>query len=585
MKTVLLALSALAIARLAAGAVKCDATHDCPTGSTCCMTSSGQWGCCPLPKAVCCADHLHCCPNGFKCHTSTGQCEKGSVTLPWLKKSPAHVRRSNAEAVSPLVWKSEKVQVESVRCDATHDCPTGSTCCKTSSGWGCCPLPQAVCCQDGVHCCPNGYSCHVSTGQCEKGSITLPWLQKSPARVKDGPLKQMESVMCNATRSCPTGNTCCWTPSGWGCCPLPQAVCCQDGVHCCPNGYTCDVSSGKCNKGSIALPWLQKSPAFVKAGPQKKVKSVRCDATHDCPTATTCCKTPSGWGCCPLPQAVCCQDGVHCCPNGYTCHVSTGQCEKGSITLPWLQKSPAHVKAGPLKKMESVRCDATHDCPTATTCCKTPSGWGCCPLPQAVCCQDGVHCCPNGYTCHVSTGQCEKGSITLPWLQKSPARVKDGPLKQMESVMCNATRSCPTGNTCCWTPSGWGCCPLPQAVCCQDGVHCCPNGYTCDVSSGKCNKGSIALPWLQKSPAFVKAGPQKKVESVRCDATHDCPTATTCCKTPSGWGCCPLPQAVCCQDGVHCCPNGYTCHVSTGQCEKGSITLPWLQKSPSLFRP
>ena len=39
----------------------------CPSGSTCCKLSSGDYGCCPLPKAVCCSDGEHCCPNGYTC--------------------------------------------------------------------------------------------------------------------------------------------------------------------------------------------------------------------------------------------------------------------------------------------------------------------------------------------------------------------------------------------------------------------------------------------------------------------------------------------------------------------------------------
>lgn len=41
-------------------------------------------------------------------------------------------------------------------------CPFNSTCCDSrfsSSGQGCCLLPQAVPCGDGKHCCPAGYGC------------------------------------------------------------------------------------------------------------------------------------------------------------------------------------------------------------------------------------------------------------------------------------------------------------------------------------------------------------------------------------------------------------------------------------------
>ena len=49
--------------------VECpDGMSECPSGNTCCKLSSGQWGCCPLPKATCCSDGVHCCPNGYSCN-------------------------------------------------------------------------------------------------------------------------------------------------------------------------------------------------------------------------------------------------------------------------------------------------------------------------------------------------------------------------------------------------------------------------------------------------------------------------------------------------------------------------------------
>ena len=32
----------------------------------------------------------------------------------------------------------------------------------------------------------------------------------------------------------------------------------------------------------------------------------------------------------------------------------------------------------------------------------------------------------------------------------------------------------------------FGCCPFEDAVCCEDKLHCCPNGYKCDLAKGKC---------------------------------------------------------------------------------------------------
>ncbi|XP_068707870.1 uncharacterized protein [Montipora foliosa] len=43
-----------------------------------------------------------------------------------------------------------------------------------------------------------------------------------------------------------------------------------------------------------------------------------------------------------------------------------------------------------------------------------------------------------------------------------------------------------------------------------------------------------------------------------------CPHNSTCCDIPfpTGQGCCLMPQAVSCGDGMHCCPAGYRCHES-----------------------
>ena len=60
---------------------------------------------------------------------------------------------------------------------------------------------------------------------------------------------------------------------------------------------------------------------------------------------------------------------------------------------------------------------------------------------------------------------------------------------EMQSVYCPGHASfCPDANTCCRMRSGdFGCCPLPEAVCCPDSRSCCPNGYRCDDIDGCVN--------------------------------------------------------------------------------------------------
>ncbi|XP_062600141.1 progranulin-like isoform X9 [Saccostrea cucullata] len=532
-----------------------DGQSECKTGQTCCKLSSGQYGCCPLPKAVCCSDGKHCCAEGTTCDVSSGKCKRGShLVMDWFEKQPAVLRSENV--VCP---------------DGQHECKTGQTCCKLSSGgYGCCPLPKAVCCSDGKHCCPESTTCDTGTGKCKRGNqLTMDWFEKEPA------LLRSENVVCpDGQHECKTGQTCCKLSSGgYGCCPVPNAVCCSDGKHCCPSGTTCEVSSGKCKRGSsLVTDWFEKQPAVLRS------ENVVCpDGQHECKTGQTCCKLSSGgYGCCPLPNAVCCSDGKHCCPSGTTCEVSSGKCKRGSsLVTDWFEKQPA------LLRSENVVCpDGQHECKTGQTCCKLSSGgYGCCPLPNAVCCSDGKHCCPSGTTCEVSSGKCKRGSsLVTDWFEKQPA------LLRSENVVCpDGQHECKTGQTCCKLSSGgYGCCPVPNAVCCSDGKHCCPSGTTCEVSSGKCKRGSsLVTDWFEKQPAVLRS------ENVVCpDGQHECKTGQTCCKLSSGgYGCCPLPNAVCCSDGKHCCPSGTTCEVSSGKCKRGSsLVTDWFEKQPALKR-
>ena len=59
-----------------------------------------------------------------------------------------------------------------------------------------------------------------------------------------------------------------------------------------------------------------------------------------------------------------------------------------------------------------------------------------------------------------------------------------------KGVLCPDKHSqCADGATCCGLLDGhYGCCPLPNAVCCSDHLHCCPSATRCDVMEGRCLK-------------------------------------------------------------------------------------------------
>ncbi|XP_048059713.1 granulin a isoform X12 [Megalobrama amblycephala] len=554
--------------------VRCDETGSCPDGSTCCKTKEGGWACCPLPEAVCCDDFIHCCPHGTTCNVAAGSCDDPSGSTPWFEKLP--VQRQNVAVT----------QVSSnVPCDDTTYCPDGSTCCKTKEGgWACCPLPEAVCCEDFIHCCPHGTTCNDAAGSCDDPSGSTPWFEKLPVQRQNVAVTQVSSdVPCDDTKSCPDGSTCCKTKDGgWACCPLPEAVCCDDFIHCCPHGTTCNVAAGSCDDPSGSTPWLEKLPIQRQNVAVTQVSSdVPCDDTKSCPDGSTCCKTKDGgWACCPLPEAVCCDDFIHCCPHGTTCNVAAGSCDDPSGSTPWLEKVPARPRAGQ-RSTKNVNCDSSHICPESNTCCKNIDGdWGCCPMPEAVCCRDRFHCCPHGTTCNLVTLTCNGNATSVPMSviisasdkeeQRQHKEVKEEVGKYIR-VPCDAHTSCPDYTTCCLIAktNKWGCCPLPNAVCCTDGEHCCPAYYKCDVSRVSCIKGDVVIPWYNKIAAQSSLTPNSDLNTNKCDEQSSCSTDSTCCRLTTGeWGCCPLPQAVCCPDQQHCCPRGYKCDLRRHSCIK-----------------
>ncbi|NXT29833.1 GRN protein, partial [Syrrhaptes paradoxus] len=285
----------------------------------------------------------------------------------------------------------------------------------------------------------------------------------------------------------------------------PQGVPCAGGQRCCPRGSRCSADGQSC----IVSPGT--------GGSQVAARAVTCpDGQSECPDNATCCVTPSGtWGCCPMPQVT-----PPCCHP-------LSQGGDPALTVPL---SPAG----------DVRCDEVTSCPDGNTCCRLSSGaWGCCPLEEAVCCPDHVHCCPQGYTCDPTGGTClQAGGGRLPWLRKTPALARGG-----GDVQCDELTSCPQGTTCCRLGSGaWGCCPLEQAVCCTDHVHCCPRGYTCNVAAQSCEKLLIPprLLWAPRPPTPPPAPLRVPASAGGATVPCACRGGQRCCRARGGaWGCCP----------------------------------------------
>jgi len=265
--------------------------------------------------------------------------------------------------------------------------------------------------------------------------------------------------------TCPEGDTCCDVGGGnYGCCPYVGADCCSDLTHCCPKGYTCDLAHGECIKSfgdnllSHAILEELRSPLDCPAG--------------TCPTTETCCDLGNAqYGCCPYMGADCCVDHMHCCPNGYTCDITKGECIKSPLGH---GEPDVHAAFANIRTLFDV-CPAG-TCPSAETCCSLGDGsFGCCPYVDADCCADLTHCCPKGFQCDSLSGACVGSMLSGVHLE----------MAELRAVVTAC--ACPSSNTCC--PDGAGgmaCCPYELADCCADHQNCCPNGYNCDYSTNQC---------------------------------------------------------------------------------------------------
>ncbi|KAL5557957.1 hypothetical protein UlMin_034168 [Ulmus minor] len=82
------------------GPTKCDIFTQCGKGETCCCARHFlgicfSWKCCGLNSAVCCKDHLHCCPQDYPvCDTDRNLCLRrtGNATTEVLKQGNSKAR-------------------------------------------------------------------------------------------------------------------------------------------------------------------------------------------------------------------------------------------------------------------------------------------------------------------------------------------------------------------------------------------------------------------------------------------------------------------------------------------------------------
>lgn len=186
--------------------------------------------------------------------------------------------------------------------------------------------------------------------------------------------------------------------------------------------------------------------------------------------------------CCPFPEAVSCADGRHCCPRGYHCSADGRSCFQRSDTNP----------------LGAIQCpDSQFECPNSSTCCTMLDGsWGCCPMPQASCCEDKVHCCPMVPPVTWLMPAASRPQEATPWQRRSPHKGVTGQgsyalMAGPSALMVPLAASCPAGSMAaaqCLMPSAAPitCTVAPRILCATwSGVSASPR-RTLRTSSPSC---------------------------------------------------------------------------------------------------
>ncbi|VDK70371.1 unnamed protein product [Litomosoides sigmodontis] len=88
-------------------------------------------------------------------------------------------------------------------------CPDTATCCLIgASVYGCCPMIDAVCCDDRTHCCPANTKCDMVHRRCLRNEFSISPTNKRAKHLKGPNITKNKQFI----RICSGGNSSCTLP-------------------------------------------------------------------------------------------------------------------------------------------------------------------------------------------------------------------------------------------------------------------------------------------------------------------------------------------------------------------------------------
>uniref|UniRef100_A0A0N5A5J7 GRANULINS domain-containing protein n=1 Tax=Parastrongyloides trichosuri TaxID=131310 RepID=A0A0N5A5J7_PARTI len=374
----------------------------CPGYQTCCLIAPQQYSCCPYPSGVCCAGGLSCCPHATMC--SGGRCYQEN------NKSVTATKTKNAlyDSNNSSVQNSVEIKSNGLCPDSATDCGDEATCCLLEGGdYGCCPYPDATCCQDKIHCCPSQFKCNLKTETCDNiiTGYKRPLVKKVKGKKVNQQLKSIDNICEGSKYQCPFTYSCCKGMNNL--------------MECCSSSQRCNIITGTCvNKGYVRFKDQNRrkvKPTKINLKKAFKLKEgfIKCYGKDYCRRDQLCCPGYDGFNyCCPLSQGECDPTGIGCYEIGYKYDKNKGKAvmttEIGEFYTDLFETLPALKK---VFKTPNICGDGTY-CENNQTCCPYDDNsdtlkYRCCPFKNANCCNNS--CCANGYQCSPE-GKCFKNA-------------------------------------------------------------------------------------------------------------------------------------------------------------------------------